>query len=176
MKRLFVIIGILLVMGAGCSSKKKTAIIPPTKEQVMSQYQQATVEQGKDASYVSVGNGRKVIVTIPSSWVGEGPAWRPSGDSKNSIRVQVFTKDTAEGQWSVQQGEDVHQVLQATKEKDRFLLIVHHFGLKATLVKMFVPDPGNASGYVFAECRIMDEQKDDTSLWNACKTALESIH
>lgn len=162
------------MMGAGCGQKKQP-VAAPTKEQVMAQYQQAVVEQGKEVSYLSADTNRKLTITIPSNWTGEGPVWRPEEASKNSIRVQYFPKDSAEEQWKKQQGEDVHQVLQATDEKDRYLLIVHQLVLKATLVKLFIPDSGNANGYVFAECRIMDEQKDDSSLWNACKTGLESI-
>lgn len=175
MKRLFVIAGIMLIMGAGCGAKRQ-GVVAPTKEQVMAQYQQASVEQGKEVSYLPEDRGGRVVLTIPSDWTGGASTWRPSEDSKDFIRVQYFVRGTAETEWTKQQSEDVHQVLQATKNENRYLLIVHHLGLKATLAKMFVQDPERAAGYAFAECRIMDEQKDDTSLWNACRTALESIH
>lgn len=173
--RLFCIVtGCLLMIGAGCQKKTVT---PITEEMVVGQYQGAQVVSGREASVdVPDSIAKRVALTVPTDWVGEGMTWRPKTDSKSFIRVSVFDNGAAESQWSSQKSLDAHEVMGFEKTDSGYLLIVHHLGLKAILVKMFVPNKGESTGYLFGECRIMDEQKDDSSIWNACKTALESIH
>lgn len=165
-----------MIVGAGCSKQPSKQVQAPTPEQAMKEYDQATAIQGTEASYGPTdGNGR-VSVTVPSDWEANGSIWRPKGSTQEHIRVSSFPKESAEEEWNKQQAEDVHQVLKASKLQDRFVLIVHHAVLKATIIKVFVPKADQAAGYTFGECRISDEHKDDRNLWNACKTAIESIH
>lgn len=169
----FCLIAIVLG-GAGCANQKKN-VQAPVLDQVMGEYDQAVIVSGKEYSYTPAEGKKTVSVVIPSDWVGMGPIWRPKESSMSNIRVAMFAKEMALEAWNSQQEEDVHQVLKFVKQSDRYLLIVYHSGLKAVLVKMFVPDPNNISGYTFGECRISDDQKSDQFIWNACKTALESI-
>lgn len=174
-KILCCIAGCLLLVGAGCQKKAKVQL---TQEMVVRQYQEAQVISGRETS-VEIPNSivaKNVALTVPADWSGEGLMWRPKESSKSFIRLSVFDDGYAEGQWSLQKSQDVHQVMGFEKTDKGYLLIVHHLGLKAILVKMFIPNKEGANGYLFGECRIMDEQENDSSLWNACKTALESIH
>lgn len=164
---------ILVVTGFGC---KRDVVQSPTPEQVMREFDQAAVVEGREYAHITEEEKKSVTITIPSSWKDAAPVWRPESDSKSHIRIAYFTSQAAENAWTKQQEEDVHQVLKAERFADRFVLIVYHSGLKATLVKVFVPSENGLAGYAFGECRIADRDREKKDVWNACKTAVLSVH
>jgi hypothetical protein len=172
--RLSILMLALLMGGAGCVPRQK-GNVPPKKSEVLQKFDQAESVKGSAREYTFSASGERISVILPEDWTGSGPIWRPAVSSTNQIRIATFAQNSASQEWTLQQGQDIHQVLDARSENDRFLLIVHHPAMKAILVKLFLPKTELLAGYTFAECRIADEQANDPALWSACKTALESI-
>lgn len=117
-----------------------------------------------------------LTVSVPSSWKSEGAIWRPDDGKKlNHIRVAHFSSQGPMTAWEEQKKLDVHVVVRAEERNGAYLLMVNHPTLKATIFKVFIPDPAApGDAYYFFECRAAYEG-DRAAIWSACKAAYESL-
>jgi hypothetical protein len=77
--------------------------------------------------------------------------------------------------WDRQQALDVHEVVHAEEYDGKYALMVNHPSLKASILKVFIPDanrPGEA--YYYVECRA-GFGDDQSQIWSACRTALDGM-
>jgi hypothetical protein len=187
MKRTHILIGLLVVslmIGAGC--KKKAADERPVLEEderALAQEPKNALKEFEDANALSGGlrsvtyekDGRTMRFSVPESWNGTGSVWRPDESDINHVRITYFKNGAPVSEWKSQQGLDVHTVIKAEERENNYLLLVNHPALKATILKIFIPDQFDMErSYVLAECRI-GYDADRPVLWDACKTVIESL-
>jgi hypothetical protein len=173
----------VIVFGSGCGNSENVEDRPVSSRgtvvaanEIIAKYDNASInEDGETRTYQSDGSQSVVSVMLPTNWIGEGPMWKPNESSKSSVRVASFDSGMAIKAWTDQQTEDVHQVLGMRDESGRYLLVVYHPTLDAYLIKVFIPASETISGYLLGECRITSADKDNQSLWNACKMAMNSV-
>lgn len=182
----------ITLIGAGCSKKAdvtaseadaaspsltdipRSALHAP--DDVRGEFERASaISTTKRGVYVN-SDGKNMTLQVPAGWGGDGPVWRPSDDDKiNHIRASYFPNDGAKIAWEDQQGLEVHDVVSAEDLGGRYLLIVNHPTLKATILKYFIDDPAfSGQSHYFLECRI-GYDADRAAFWDACKTALDSV-
>ncbi|GMU25745.1 hypothetical protein KJZ71_05540 [Patescibacteria group bacterium] len=179
-----IVVAGLTILGVGCRQESKSAILEEGGRQNIKAPSSAWKEYGRANSiehaivrvYLDTEAGKQMSLRIPDAWTGSGPVWRPSkDDSINHIRVQYFANTGPEGEFRRQKDSDIHDVVYADAGDTRYLLLVNHPVLKASILKMFVPDPENpGKAFYFAECRVGFDA-DRSFMWNACKTAIDSL-
>lgn len=179
-----VVVAGLTIFGVGCRQESKSAILEEGGRQnikapssAWKEYGRAnTIERASVRVYLDTEDGKQISLRIPDAWTGSGPVWRPSeDDSINHIRVQYFANTGPAGEFLRQKNSDVHDVVYADAGDARYLLLVNHSVLKASILKMLVPDPENpGKAFYFAECRVgFDANR--SFMWDACKTAIDSL-
>jgi hypothetical protein len=188
MKRMHFLVGLLVVslmIGAGC--KKKAAderpvleederALAPEPKDAMKEFEDANALSGGLRSVTYEKDGRTMRFSVPESWNGTGSVWKPDEASDiNHVRITYFKNGAPVSEWKGQQGLDVHTVVQVEERENDYLLLVNHPALKATILKIFIPDQLDMErSYVLAECRI-GYDADRPVLWDVCKTAIESL-
>lgn len=176
-----------IVLGAGCGTQQAgpaatqqdegAAEYVPAEapEHADHEFEQASVLDKGFVQGMYERNGNRMLFRVPQGWVKHGSVWRPSAEDRiNHIRAAHFDSGP-ETEWKKQQELDVHDVVLAEQREDGYLLLVNHPGLKATILKIFIPDPqDDARSHYFAECRIgYDADRED--LWDVCATFVDSL-
>jgi hypothetical protein len=181
----------LSIIGAGCAKKASTPSAPASSSIVSPTISdRSTVQTPKDSwqEYASAAprtekmhdvtfdrSEGKVTISVPEDWKGEGVVWRPDDGKLNHVRIAHFTDDGPQSAWEGQKALGVHEVVHAEQAGDRYLLMVNHPGLQASILKVFIPDPKlPGTAYYFFECRAA-YGADRAAIWSACKGAYESL-
>lgn len=169
-------------LAGGCSATSKAPsnpeFLPRTDVEAprdaWSEYQSARPASGTVRTFTDAGERRKISVSIPSGWNGEGSVWRHGESKLDHVRVNYFTGTGPETEWSKQQQLDVHETVRAEQIANGYLLLVNHPGLKASILKLFIIDSERqGSAYFFLECRVAYDGE-RSAMWEACKSAVES--
>ena len=170
----------LTLFGAGCGKTPAPSINESARsgfgapENVLNMIESAVAVN--DATVRdSVMHGKSMQIRLPASWTGDGPIWRVSeSDKVTHIRLAYFSDTPPETEWEAQQATDDHRVLSAVAGEGFYDLIVDHPTLRATIYKRFVLEtPDTGLSFYLIECRIAYEA-DQSAVWSACKTALDS--
>jgi len=119
---------------------------------------------------------RTMRFNVPESWQGTGSLWHQNEeDDINHIRVSYFKNGGPMTDWEEQQTLDVHEIIKAEQRENDYLLLVDHPTLKASILKLFIPDKIDGErSYYLAECRIGFDA-DRERLWDVCATFLDSL-
>jgi hypothetical protein len=183
--RYFIIaLTIPLLLGLGCSKTSERDVtlqedaranaVEP--DNAWKEYGKASAQDSGFTEAVYEKDDRTMRFKVPDGWQGEGSVWRPNADDKiNYVRVQHFKNGGPMTDWQAQQDLDVHTVIKAEERENDYLLLVDHPMLKASILKLFIPDKiDGGRSYYLAECRIGFDA-DRPTLWNVCATFLDSL-
>lgn len=183
-RHLIIALIIPLLIGAGCGKKTEREVTLTEDERADAVEPDNAWKEFKNADALTQGlkevvyekEDRTMRFMVPESWQGEGSVWRQNEEDKiNHVRIQYFKNGGPMTDWEAQQELDVHDVIKAEERDNGYLLLVDHPTLKASILKLFIPDQIDGErSYYLAECRIgFDADRDQ--LWDVCATLVETL-
>lgn len=173
-----------LLIGAGCGKKterdvtliedERSSAVEP--DNAWNEFKKANALGDNLKEVVYEKENRTMRFMVPDGWQGSGSLWHQNEEDKiNHVRVSYFKNGGPFSDWENQQELDVHEVIKAEERDNGYLLLVDHPTLKASILKLFIPDKIDGErSYYLAECRIGFDA-DRERLWDVCATMIETL-